>query len=230
MKKENNKATEAQLLDLLKLVLPKATNDAHLATRIYEAVEHELKTKAKATAFDKFCAKLELPDLEATTVMDVKRQLADSFGADNVVLTPDEEKGSVMVEVSLPDGGQLTKEIKVAPLGPDSDGEQEVAVKYVPFPVCLAGDRELVWFLARRETMTSKEAEIAISKLEEDFWASKTGQKMLRDRIERSFPEFISRAPGGMLSDAGLKRHYKTPEPIEPLRTAPRDHGTKTAR
>jgi hypothetical protein len=36
--------------------------------------------------------------------------------------------------------------------------------------------------------------------------------------VERSFPEFISRAPAGLLTEVGLKRHYKTPEPVKVLR------------
>ena len=79
------------------------------------------------------------------------------------------------------------------------------------------GDKELVWLLAKRENMSPEEAGIALSKLEEDFWASKTGQKMLRDRVERNFPEFIARVPGGMLGEVGLKRHYKMPEPVKLL-------------
>ena len=31
-------------------------------------------------------------------------------------------------------------------------------------------------------------------------------------------PEFISRVPAGMLSELGLKRHYKLPEPVKVLR------------
>ena len=64
MKKETNKTTksnDAQLLDLLKRVLPKATHDPKLAGKIYQAIELELKTKARATSFEKFCAKVELP-------------------------------------------------------------------------------------------------------------------------------------------------------------------------
>jgi hypothetical protein len=55
-------------------------------------------------------------------------------------------------------------------------------------------------------------------KIEDDFWASKTGQKLLKDRVERSFPEFIARVPAGLLGDSGLKRHYKLPEPVKVLR------------
>jgi len=112
----------------------------------------------------------------------------------------------------------LSTKIPVRPVAPEESDEQEVALKFVPFPVSLPGDPELVWSLAKRENMTSEEAGIALTKIQDDFWASKTGQKLLRDRVERCFPEFISRAPAGMLSELGLKRHYKTPEPVKVLR------------
>ena len=219
MKKETNKTTEVQLLELLKKVLPKATHDAQLAGKIYQAVELELKTKAKTTAFEKFCAKVELPDLEPKSIEAVKKQLGSSFGEADVTLKPDRKEQSLAVEVALPDGNQLNGEIKVNPnAGQELSDEQEITLKFVPFPVCLPGDKELVWLLAKRENMSPEEAGIALSKLEEDFWGSKSGQKMLRDRVERSFPEFIARVPGGMLGEVGLKRHYKTPEPIKLLR------------
>ncbi len=218
MKKETNKATEAQLLDLLKKVLPKATHDAQLAGKIYQAVELELKAKAKVTAFEKFCSKVELPDLEPKSIEEVKAQLGASFGDGDITLKPNRKEKTLAVEVSLADGSQFSGEIHVnESLGNEGDGEQEITLKFVPFPVCLPGDKELVWMLAKRENMSPEEAGIALSKLEEDFWASKTGQKMLRDRVERSFPEFIARVPGGMLGESGLKRHYKTPEPIKSL-------------
>lgn len=212
---------EAQLLSLLKKVLPKATHDATLATKIYSAIEEELKSKARAVAFDKFCDRVELPDLEPKTVTDVQRQLAQSFGEADVTVKPNRKEQSLAIEIALPDGSQWSKEIEVRPLAPIPDDEQEITLKYVPFPVSLPGDQELVWCLGKRENMTSEEAGIALTKLEEDFWASKTGQKLLKDRVERSFPEFIARAPGGMLSEVGLKRHYKMPEPLKVLRTAP---------
>ena len=92
MKKETNKATEAQLLDLLKKVLPKATHDAQLAGKIYQAVELELKAKAKVMAFEKFCAKVELPDLEPKSIEDVKTQIAASFGDGDVTLKPNRKE------------------------------------------------------------------------------------------------------------------------------------------
>ncbi len=207
-----------QLLDLLKRVLPKATHDAQLAGKIYQAIETELKAKARVAAFEKFCGKVELPNLEPKTIDDVKLQLAASFGDGDVTVKPNKKDKTLMVEVSLPDG-QFTSEIKVGAMAaPAGDDEQEITLKFVPFPVCMPGDKELVWLLARRENMSPEEGGIALSKIEEEFWASKTGQKLLRDRVDRSFPEFIARVPAGLLSEAGLKRHYKTPEPIKALR------------
>jgi hypothetical protein len=225
MKKEKSKiskAVDAHVLEILKKVLPKAVDDAALVDRIYEAVAVELQSKAKAKAFEQFCARVELPNLEPKTVMDVKQQLASSFGGENVTLTPNVERQSVAVEVTLPDGSEFSQEVKVRPVATDADEDPEANLKFVPLPVCLPGDKELVWLLAKRETMTSPEAEILLSKLQDDFWGSKTGQKLLRDRVERSFPEFIARVPSGMLSEVGLKRHYKTPEALQPLRNGPR--------
>lgn len=219
MKKETNKSTDVQLLELLKKVLPKATHDAHLAGQIYQAVELELKTKSRANAFDKFCAKVELPDLEPKSVQAVQEQLQASFGEGDITLKPDRKEKSLAVEIALPDGSQFSGEIKVNPAaGTEASEEQEIVLKFVPFPVCLPGDKELVWMLAKRENLSPEEAGIALSKLEEDFWGSKTGQKLLRDRVERTFPEFIGRVPAGVLTEMGLKRHYKTPEPLKVLR------------
>ena len=220
-KKEGRKSNEVQLLDLLKRVLPKATHDPKLAGAIYKAIEQELKSRNRAVSFDKFCEKVELPDLEPATVSSVEKQFAATFSDGDVVIRPNKKEKSVSVEVSMPDGTQFTSDIKVRPLAPEGDGDQEVALKFVPFPVCLPGDQELVWLLAKHENLTPEEASIALTKIEDDFWASKTGQKLIRDRVERSFPEFISRAPGGMLSERGLKRHYKTPEPVKLLKPMP---------
>lgn len=219
MKKEPNKTTEVQLLDLLKKVLPKATHDPQLAGKIYKAVELELKVKARVTAFEKFCDKVELPDLEPKSIEEVKNQLAASFVNADVTLKPNRKEKTMAIELALVDGSQLSGEITVNPnVGNQPSDEQEVALKFEPFPVCLPGDKESVWLLGKRENMSPAEAGIALTKLEEDFWASKTGQKMLRDRVERNFPEFIARVPGGMLGEVGLKRHYKTPEPVKLLK------------
>ncbi|MDB6125710.1 MAG: hypothetical protein JWQ71_4703 [Pedosphaera sp.] len=218
--KKTNKTNEAQLLDLLKRVLPKATHDPALAGKIYQAIEQELKVKSRALAFEKFCSKVELPDLDAKTIEDVKLQLAASFGDGDITIKPNKKDQTLAVEVSLPDGGQFTSEIKVGPVGAEASDEQEITLKFIPFPVCMPGDQELVWLLAKRENMSPDEAGIALAKVEEEFWASKTGQKLIRDRVDKSFPEFVARVPAGMLNEVGLKRHYKTPEAIKILRAA----------
>jgi hypothetical protein len=210
---------EFQLLELLKHVLPKAIHDSKLAGKIYEAVEAELRTKSRVAAFERFCERIELPDLEAKTLEDVKLQLAAAFGAGgDVVIQPDRKEKSLAVEITLPDGTQFQNQIKVRPVAAAVGEEQEVKLKFVPFPVALPGDPELIWVLGRRENLSAEEAAIALGKAEEDFWGSKAGQKFLRDRVERNFPEFISRAPAGLLGEAGVKRHYPIPEPIKVLR------------
>ena len=222
-KKEPKKATEAQLLDLLKRVLPKVTHDAQLTGKIYDAIKLELKANARVAAFEKFCTVVELPDLETKSIAEVEKQLAASFGDGDITIRPNQKEKSLTVEVSLTDGSQFTGEIKVNPnAGKPEDEEQEIILKFVPFPVCMAGDKELVWLLAKRENMSPDEGDIALSKIEEEFWASKTGQKLIRDRVERSFPEFIARAPAGMFNELGLKRHYKTPEAVKTTRSAPK--------
>src|ERR1700692_3969702 len=115
MKKETKqpkKTNEAQLLDLLKRVLPKATHDPELAGKIYQAIEVELKSKARAIAFEKFCGKVELPDLEAKTIEEVKQQLAASFGDGDITIKPSKKDQSLAVEVALPDGSPFSGEIK----------------------------------------------------------------------------------------------------------------------
>src|SRR5690242_17690759 len=154
MKKDPNQMSEARLLDLLKKVLPKATDDAKLADKIYHAVELELKAKAKVTAFEKFCAKVELPDLEPKSIEDVKLQLAASFGDADVTLKPNRKDKALAIEVALPDGSQFSGEVKVNSTTNGASDEQEITLKFVPFPVCLPGDKELVWLLAKRENMS----------------------------------------------------------------------------
>lgn len=217
MKKTKNSETE--LLNLLKQVLPKATSDATLAGKIYQAIADELKKKTQAAAFTEFCQKVEVKDMEAQSLSGLQRELGDLFAGADLTVKANRKEKNVAVEVSMPDGAQLSGIVKVNPNAESGeDGEEEPAPKFVPFPVCLPGDQELVWMLGKRETLSPDEAGIALTKAQEDFWGSKTGQKLLRDRVERSFFEFISRVPAGLLADGGLKRHYKTPEPLKVLR------------
>jgi hypothetical protein len=167
-KSEPKKNNESQLLDLLKKVLPKATHDPKLAGQIYQAVEAELKAKSRASAFDKFCNKVELPDLEAKTLDGVKIQFKASFGDGDVTLKPNRKEKSLAVEVALLDGSQFSGEIKVRPVAAEGEEDPEFKPKFVPFPVSLPGDQELVWLLAKTENLTAGEAGMALSKVEDD--------------------------------------------------------------
>jgi hypothetical protein len=223
MAKEKNAAKskqdeQKQLLELLRTILPKVAPDAELAARIYSAVEDELRAKNRVHSFEKFCDRIELPDLEPKTLEEVKAQLIAGFGDADLEIEPNEDGKGLRVDVSLPDGTQFHSRIPVRPAGPETSAEQEITMKFVSFPVALPGDQEMLWALAKRENMTNDEAAIALTKVEEEFWASKPGQKLLKDRVEKGFPEFIARVPAGMLGDVGLKRHYKLPETLKVLR------------
>ena len=204
------------MLELLRKVLPKTISDPKLLEKIYSACELELKAKVRGNSFEKFCEKCELPDLKAGTVAEVKKQFEESFGKGAVAVKPDADKEVLNVEVNV---GEDTFHgtVKVRPVC-EAEEEQEVQLKFVAFPVCLPSDPELVWMLGKKENMTPDEACVALTKIQDDFWASKTGQKLLKDRVDRSFPEFISRAPSKLLTELGLKRHYKEAEPIKALR------------
>lgn len=218
-KKSKSKQDEqAQLLNLLRAILPKVAPDPELAAKIYSAAEDELRSKNRVNSFEKFCERIPLPDLEPKTLEEVREQLVAGFGDADLDIQPDEENKSLAVDVSLPDGTQFHSRIPVRPVAPEADGAPEVTLKFVAFPVALPGDPELVWSLAKRENLNNDEAAMALTKIQDDFWASKTGQKLLKDRVERSFPEFIARVPAGLLNEQGLKRHYKLPEAVKVLR------------
>jgi hypothetical protein len=203
---------EAQFLSLLQKVLPKATKDPHLATAIYNEVAREVSLMKSIESFEKFCETGALPDAEATTVADLQSELAGKFGEANVAVTPDENGTGVAVEIALPDR-TLSSHIKVDPAA----AEEEVKIPFVPFPAALSSDPELVWLLARREDLGPDEAARALEKIEEEFWATKKGQQLQRDGVEKSFAEFITYVPASALTESGLKRHYKDPETLKML-------------
>jgi hypothetical protein len=217
-KKTKSKQDEqAQLLNLLRAILPKIAPDAELAAKIYSAAEDELRSKNRVNSFEKFCERIPLPDLEPNTLAEVREQLVAGFGDADLDITPDAENKSLIVDIALPDGTEFHKRLPVRAMAPET-AEPEVTLKFVAFPVTLPGDPEMIWALAKRENLTNDEAAMALVKLADDFWASKAGQKLLKDRVEKSFPEFIARVPAGLLNEVGLKRHYKLPETLKVLR------------
>lgn len=210
---------ELELLNLLKSVLPKAVPDPKLADKIYSAFEKEITVKERVAAFEKFCKRTEVPDLEDNTLKEVQQQFEASFGKGSVSVVPHPAKKAASIEVVTPDG-TFESVIKVGTglANGEGEGEEEVKPKYVPFPVSLEADPELVWMLARDERMTPDEASIALGKAQENFWESKAGQQHLRNRTDRTFPEFISKVPGKLLGEVGLRRHYKDPEPVKQIK------------
>jgi len=218
MAKKQKSNPEGQLLALLKDVLPRAVSDQKLVDKIYSACEKEISAKVRVASFLKFCSSAEVPDLEAASVQEIQRQFEESFGKGAVSIIPHPKKQAATVEVIV-DGEVLEGVVKVGVNGNgEADEEQEFKPKFVPFPVSLESDPELVWSLGRGENLTPEEAAITLTKTQEDFWASKQGQKLLRDRVERNFAEFVSRVPSKFLTEVGLKRHYKDPEALKQLR------------
>jgi len=187
---------EAHFLSLLRKTLSRTTSDAQLATTIYAEGEREVRL---------------IKDLE--TVAELQSELSAKFGEGNVTLTPDENERNVAVEIGLPDG-TITSRVKVQADSSESDPKP----RFVPFPISLPEDPELVWVLARQEDLAPEEAMRALASIQEEFWATKNGQKLLRGGLERSFAEFIANVPASALLESGLKRHYKQPESLKTLR------------
>ena len=208
---------EAQLLNLLKSVLPRAVPDAKLAQIIYAALEKEIASTERTAHFEKFCKKVELPDLQKDSLAQVQEQFETSFGKGMVSVVPHAGKKAATVEVITPQG-TFEGTVSVGPKAVGEDGDETEKAKFVPFPVALPSDPELVWLLARDERMTPDDASVALAKVQDSFWESKAGQQHLQKRTERTFPEFINKVPGKVLTEAGLKRHYKEPEPVKQIK------------
>jgi len=211
------KQNEAQLLELLKAILPRAVTDPKLAEKIYSACEKEITAKERVTAFEKLCKRIEVPNLEKNTLAEVKKQLEQSFGPESVSLVPHPGKKAISVEVVTP-SGTFESVIKIGASATHEEEENGEKITFAALPVSLETDATLVWMLGRDERMTAEEASIALAKVQEGFWESKAGQQHLRKRVERTFPEFIAKVPSKMLTEVGLRRHYKDPEPLKTIR------------
>lgn len=217
MKSKN--ITEAQFLSLLQKVLPEATRDLKLAEIILDRVAKEIRLIRSLERFESFCAEGSLPDLEPATIATLQNDLGATFGDENVAVVPEEAGDAVAVEIKLPDR-TMSSRLKVQ--SPDAPPpEDEVKLRFVPFPLALPEDPDLLWVLARREDLAPEEAMRALASIEEEFWASKGGLKLQKDRVDRTFAEFVANVPAGMLGESGLKRHYKDPETRQTLRRLP---------
>ena len=216
MKSKN--LTEAQFLELLQKVLPKAAPDARVASSIYDEVAREIRLVNNVRSFEAFCAQGSLPDLEPATVAEFQSQLEINFGAANVAVTPAEKGDAVAVQIVLPDR-TLNQRLRVQPAG-EAETE-EVKPPMVPFPVFLPEDPDLVWILARREDLPPEDAARALASIEEEFWETKAGLKLQQKGSDKGFAEFVANVPAAALVNSGLKRHYKEPEVRHQLRRTP---------
>ena len=142
---KTKRLNEKQFLSLLQKVLPTKTNDTKLAATIYEGVAKEIQLIKSLDSFEKFCESGALADSEPETLAELQSELAGKFGESNVAIAPEEDGKSVAVEIELPDRTVSTR-VKVDP--EVANAEEEVKVPFVPFPVVLPEDPELVWVLA----------------------------------------------------------------------------------
>lgn len=210
---KNKAMNEADFLALLEKVLPKTTQDPHLATAIYAEVLKEVRLVKSLQSFEKFCETGGLPDLAPETVAGFERELIAQFGAENIEIIQDETGKSVEVAIELTDR-TINSRVKV---DPTVTQEEPVPAPFVPFPVALPEDPELVWILGRREDFGPDEASRALLKIEEEFWQTKKGIQLQKGGGDKTFAEFIEHVPASALSDSGLKRHYKGPETLHTI-------------
>lgn len=209
-----SKLNEARLLSVCQRVLPARILDTRFANSIYEDILKEVRLFNSLDSFEKFCEKGSLPDCEPATIEEFTKQLEGNFGKENVVVTPQEDGAAVAVEIALPDH-IVNSLVKVIAPGTD---EEEVEAPFVPLPVSLPEDPALVWLLARRENLGQDEAVRALANIEEEFWATKKGQVLQREGVDRSFAEFIANVPASALAESGIKRYHKDPETVTWLR------------
>ncbi len=204
---------EARFLAILQRVLPAEVPDPHVANSVYEKTLAEIRLFKSLDSFEKFCEKGSLPDAEPATIAEFKEQLVGNFGEGKVEVTPTTDGQAVQVEIALPDH-VVNHSVKVIP--PDQD-DGAAEAPYVPFPVAMPGDPDLVWCLARRENLGPDEAVRALFNIQAEFWATKKGQILQRDGVDQSFSEFISNVPAAALAESGIKRYHKDPETLKVL-------------
>lgn len=157
------------------------------------------------STFDEFQKHYKLKSLEPVEVFEVKRFMAEVFPNEEVNIETDERAGVLKVSVDLPQG-KLSGEFVVEPEEPAAE-----KLAFTPFLACMSGDPGNAWVFGKTENMTEAEGRIALTAVEEEFWLSKKGLKLLKKNVPRSFGVFAENASGGALKARGLKRHYKGP-------------------
>ena len=207
--------SEAHFLSLLEKVLSKTMPDRGIASTIYEEMAKEVRLINHLKSFEKFCEKGSLPDTAPETVSELQEQLTVNFGEGNVTVTPQEDGSAVAVEIALPDQTFNTL-LKVAPPG-EAEGDESDA-PFVPFPVARPEEPDQGSLLARRENCGPEDDARALANIEEEFWASKKGQLLQQEGVDKTFAEFIANIPATALKESGIKRYHKDPETLKTLR------------
>lgn len=212
---------EAMFLALLEKTLCNTPGARGLENLIYDAVAKEMRLAKNLQAFDRFCQTGALPDVEHNTIKTFSDELDAKFGGGNVTVDVDEDGKKVAVEIKLPDR-TVDAEVKV---DATIALEEEAKVVFVPFPVSLPEDPELAWMLARDGSLGPDEAARALANIEAEFWETRKGLDLQKKRVEKCFAEFIIHCPASALKDSGLKRLFKTPEPLVEIRLMPTAKG-----
>ena len=152
--------------------------------------------------FDEFLKSYKLKSLAASEILEIKRFMAEIFPNEQVTLEPDEKGQILAVSVQTPEGkldGQFTIE-------PSEEKAPKPA--FLPFLVCRVGDPGLAWVFGRVETLSEPEARIVLNSVAQEFWQTKKGLKLMK-KTQRTFEAFVEHVPAGLLTNEGLKRHYK---------------------
>ncbi len=214
---KKTRLNEEEIIKLLDEILPTVTKDPKVSGRIMNAVQKELKHKSQTAAFHEYCQKCPLPDLSDETVKELTARFEHNFGKEGLELAADNAESKLFVELKL-GKAVLQGEIPINERPLDEDEEQEIKLKFIPFPVALDGDPELIWLMAKKENLSPDEAGMALAAVQAEYWETKGGQNALRKGGQRNFPDFITRVPAKMLTEVGLKRHYKDPETLKMIR------------
>src|SRR5665213_2488787 len=152
--------------------------------------------------FDEFLKSYKLKSLAASEILEIKRFMAEIFPNEQVTLEPDEKGQILAVSVQTPEGkldGQFTIE-------PPEEKAPKPA--FLPFRVCRVGAPGLAWVFGRVETLSEPEARIVLNSVAQEFWQTKKGLKLMK-KTQRTFEAFVEHVPAGLLTNEGLKRHYK---------------------
>ena len=205
-KPKKETSNNSLVLAEVKAVISREISDVALRSTIWGKIEQRVKFVRMREIFDSYLREYKLRSLEAAEVYDVKKMMSDVFPEEAVAIHPVVEENCLKIAVELPEG-TLEGRFQVEPEDP-----KPPKPVFAPFPVCLTADPGLVWEMGRAESLLSEtEARIALNNVEDEFWTSKKGLKLLKMHVERTFAEFIERVPTGKLTERGLKRHYKQP-------------------